>query len=117
MITLIVLGIAVTLVVVLFAAVLARNAPRRENRFAASELGAVPWIDAEAATATEVPPATPAAVTAVAAAEEINESSLIAASFVRSHHKDKAALFHALHVTSQQERAGCVYRSMHEHRG
>ena len=46
MITLIVLGIAVTLVVVLLAAVLARNAPRRENRFAASELGAVTWIDA-----------------------------------------------------------------------
>jgi hypothetical protein len=45
MITLIVLGIAVTVVVVLFAAVLARNPLRRENRFAASgELGAMPWI-------------------------------------------------------------------------
>ena len=47
MITLIVFGIAVTVVVVLFAAVVARNTARRENRFAASgELGAVPWIDA-----------------------------------------------------------------------
>lgn len=47
MITLIVLGIAVTVVVVLFAAVLARNPLRHENRFAASgELGALPWIDA-----------------------------------------------------------------------
>ena len=47
MITAIVLGIAVTVVVVLFTAVLARSAPRRENRFAASgELGTVPWIDA-----------------------------------------------------------------------
>jgi hypothetical protein len=47
MITLIVLGIAVTVVVVFFAAVLARNPTRRENRFAASgELGVVPWMDA-----------------------------------------------------------------------
>ena len=46
MITLIVLGIAVTIVVVLFAAMLARNTPRRENRVAYSEtLGATPWID------------------------------------------------------------------------
>jgi uncharacterized membrane protein len=34
MITLIVLGTAVTIVVVLFAAKLARNTPRHENRFA-----------------------------------------------------------------------------------
>ena len=46
--TLIVLAIAVTVVVVLFAAGHARNAPRRQNRFAASgELGAMPWIDAD----------------------------------------------------------------------
>jgi hypothetical protein len=45
--TLIVLGIVVTVVAVLFAAVHARNAPRRQNRFAASaELGAMPWIHA-----------------------------------------------------------------------
>jgi hypothetical protein len=46
MITLIVIGMA-TAVVVLFAAVLARTAPRREDRLAPSgEHGAVPWIDA-----------------------------------------------------------------------
>jgi hypothetical protein len=47
MITLIVLAIAVTVIGVLFAAVVAPKARRRENRFAASgEFGAVPWIDA-----------------------------------------------------------------------
>ena len=46
MITLIVLGTAVTIVVVLFGAKLARNTPRHENRFAYSEaFGAAPWID------------------------------------------------------------------------
>ena len=46
MITLIVLGTAVTIVVVLFATMLARNIPRREKRFAYSEtFGAAPWID------------------------------------------------------------------------
>ena len=46
MITLIVLGTAVTIVVVLFAAMLARTTPRRENRFAYSDtFGATPWID------------------------------------------------------------------------
>jgi hypothetical protein len=45
--TLIVMGIAVTVVAVLFAAVHARNAPRRQNGFATSgELGAMPWIHA-----------------------------------------------------------------------
>ena len=49
MITLIVLGIAVTIVVVLFAAMLTWNTRRRENRFAYSEtLGATPWIDGSA---------------------------------------------------------------------
>jgi hypothetical protein len=44
--TLIVLGIAVTVVGVLFAALHARNAPRRENRSAGSaELWAMPLID------------------------------------------------------------------------
>jgi hypothetical protein len=47
MITLIVLGTAATIVVVLFAAMLARHTPRRENRLAYSKtLGAAPWIDA-----------------------------------------------------------------------
>jgi hypothetical protein len=47
MITLIVIGIAVTAVLVLLAATLARNAPRRGHRLAASgEHGAMPWIDA-----------------------------------------------------------------------
>ena len=41
MITLIVLATAVTIAVGLFAAKLARNTPRHENRFAYSE----PWID------------------------------------------------------------------------
>ena len=46
MITLIVLGMAVTILVVLFAAMLARNTPRRENKFAYSEqFLAAPWID------------------------------------------------------------------------
>lgn len=46
MITFIVVGIAVTVIVALFAAVVARNAHRRENRFAAyGEAGAVTWID------------------------------------------------------------------------
>ena len=46
MITLIVLGTAVTIVVVLFASMLARNTSRRENRFAYSgRFGAAPWID------------------------------------------------------------------------
>jgi hypothetical protein len=45
--TLIVMGIAVTVVAVLLAAVHARNEPRRQNRFATSgELGAMPWIHA-----------------------------------------------------------------------
>jgi hypothetical protein len=45
MLTLIVLGIAITVIMVLFAAVVARSAHRRENRFAApGELGAMPWI-------------------------------------------------------------------------
>jgi hypothetical protein len=44
---LIVLGIAVIVLAVVFAAVHARNAPGRQNRFAASgELGAMPWIHA-----------------------------------------------------------------------
>ena len=44
---LIVLGIAVVVLAVLFAAVHSRNAPRRQNRFAASgELGAIPWTHA-----------------------------------------------------------------------
>jgi hypothetical protein len=47
MITLIVIGIAVTAVLVLLATALARNAPRRANSLAATgEHGAVPWIDA-----------------------------------------------------------------------
>ena len=46
MIALIVLGTAVTIVVGLFAAKLARNTPRHENRFAYSEtFGAATWID------------------------------------------------------------------------
>ena len=46
MITLIVLGLAVTTVVALFGAMLARNTPRRENRIAYSEtFGVGPWID------------------------------------------------------------------------
>ena len=46
MITLIVLGTTVTIVVVFFAAMLARTTPRRENRFAYSgKFGAAPWID------------------------------------------------------------------------
>ena len=45
MITLIVLGTAVTIVVILFAALLARNTPRRDNRFTYSDtVGAAPWI-------------------------------------------------------------------------
>ena len=46
MITLIVLGTAVTVAVVLLATMLARNTPRRELRFASSgEFGIAPWID------------------------------------------------------------------------
>ena len=46
MITLIVLGTAVTVVVGLLAAMLARNTPRRDNRFAYPEtFGVAPWID------------------------------------------------------------------------
>jgi hypothetical protein len=49
MITLIVLGIAVTIVVVLFAAMRARNTTRRENRFGYSEtFPAAAWIDGSA---------------------------------------------------------------------
>ena len=46
MITIIVLGTAVTVAVVLLATMLTRNAPRRERSFASSgEFGIAPWID------------------------------------------------------------------------
>ena len=46
MITLILLGTAVTIVLALFGAKLARNTPRRENRLAYSEtFGAAAWMD------------------------------------------------------------------------
>ena len=47
MVTLIVLGIAATVIGLLFVSVVAPNARRRENRFVASgDPGIVPWIDA-----------------------------------------------------------------------